>query len=294
MTDVTKAADLEDGEAGDAVETAVEDAADIDLEETTETAVEDAADIDLEDDAVADVVPIREDKTGRPADDEGQVRDLAADVASRGVVAEELLVEVADGRGSRTLFDGLSFTCLPGTITALTGPSGCGKTTLLTCLAGVAKFQGGRATVAGQERKPNSLASPSQLRQIGIMFQDYRLVRSLNVVDNVALPLTLDGVSWRSARGPARNLLSQLGLGDHLKSRPASLSGGEQQRVALARAMITRPAVLLADEPSAHLDADSATLLTSYLLGLAETGACIVVSSHDRRLLAACKQQIKL
>jgi putative ABC transport system ATP-binding protein len=223
-----------------------------------------------------------------------EIKDGDGRLKQNGVIVDNLKVDVADGRGTRTLFENLSFSCRPGTITALTGPSGCGKTTLLTCLAGVVKFQGGRAVVAGQERKPNSIATPKQLRQIGIMFQDYRLVRSLNVVDNVALPLTLDGVSWRSARGPARNLLEQLGLGGHLKNRPASLSGGEQQRVALARAMIGRPAVLLADEPSAHLDGKSATLLTSYLLGLAETGACIVVSTHDRRLLAACDQQIKL
>lgn len=212
----------------------------------------------------------------------------------QGVSVEGLRVEVADGRSSRVLLDELSFVCRPGTMSALTGPSGCGKTTLLTCLAGVTRFQGGSAWVGGRERQPGKLAKAKELRSIGIMFQDYRLVRSLNVVENVMLPLRIDGWSNGSARAVAEDLLDQLGLGRHIKAKPSALSGGEQQRVALARALSRRPEVLLADEPSAHLDRASADVLISYLLGLAEWGACVVVTSHDPRMLASCQQQISL
>ena len=211
-----------------------------------------------------------------------------------GVVAEDMEIHVADGRDSRVLLEGVSFDCRPGTMTAITGPSGCGKTTLLTCLAGVAEFHGGRAWVAGQPREPRRLAGANELRDIGIMFQDYRLIRSLNVRDNVALALTVDGWSWKVARQLAVDLLEQFGLEAHLKKRPSSLSGGEQQRVALARAAVGRPKVLLADEPSAHLDRESASVLASYLLGLAQWGACIVLSTHDPRLLVSCHQHVEL
>ncbi|MGH1488522.1 MAG: ABC transporter ATP-binding protein [Acidimicrobiales bacterium] len=215
-------------------------------------------------------------------------------MANSGVSVENMLVEVADGRQKRTIIDDLSFEALPGKITALTGPSGSGKTTVLSCLAGVAKFQGGHVVVGGKRRKPKTLATASELRETGIIFQDYRLVKALNVVDNVALTLTLEGMSWKLARSQAKHILSQLGLGDRFKNRPSSLSGGEQQRVALARAIIGQAEVLLADEPSAHLDKDSAELLLSYLLGMAVTGTCVVVSSHDPRLLSHCNDVVSL
>ncbi len=148
--------------------------------------------------------------------------------------------------------------------------------------------------VGGQRRKPKTLASAKELRETGIIFQDYRLVKALNVVDNVALTLRLEGISWKIARSQAKHILDQLGLGDRLKNRPSSLSGGEQQRVALARAIIGQPEVLLADEPSAHLDKDSAELLLSFLLGLALGGTCVVVSSHDPRLLQHCEKVVEL
>lgn len=228
--------------------------------------------------------------------DEGHDRPISPNRPANhwGVLTDDLHVEVADGRSSRVLIEGLSLDCPPGTMSAITGPSGCGKTTLLTCLAGVATFKGGRAWVAGQERHAGKLAQPAQLREIGVMFQDYRLIRSLNVQDNVAITLRLSGWTWGSARPAAADLLEQFGLETHLKKRPSSLSGGEQQRVALARAAIGRPKVLLADEPSAHLDREAAHLLASYLLGLAEWGACVVVSSHDPRLLRACQRVIDI
>lgn len=232
---------------------------------------------------------------GLPADDLSADGITTGDVpVDAGVSVTGMQVVVNDGRQKRTIIDGLDFEAKAGELTALTGPSGSGKTTVLSCLAGVAKFQAGEVYVAGKRRKPKSLASAKDLRETGIIFQDYRLVKALNVVDNVALTLKLDGYSWKMARSQAKYILSQLGLEDRFKNRPSSLSGGEQQRVAFARAIIGQPDVLLADEPSAHLDKDSAELLLSYLLGLAVSGTCVLVSSHDPRLLDHCKKVVKL
>ncbi len=211
-----------------------------------------------------------------------------------GIVAEELTIEVPDGRGRRVLLEDFSLDCRPGSVTAIAGPSGSGKTTLLTCLAGVAEFQGGRVWIAGRERRPRRLARPAELRDIGFMFQDYRLIRSLTVRDNVAVALRVHGWPWRHARHNAKVILEQLDLGDRLRDRPSALSGGEQQRVAFARAAIIRPRVVLADEPTAHLDRASTRVLASFILGLAESGACVVVSTHDPELMASCQHHIEL
>lgn len=211
-----------------------------------------------------------------------------------GVVVREMTVKVKDGRSERTILNRLNLTAEPGKITAITGPSGCGKTTLLSCIAGVAKFQGGRAFVGDQLREPNQLATAAELRKLGIIFQDYRLVKSLSVADNVALTLQLKGFGWNEARGHARRILSMVGLAGRGNDRPSSLSGGEQQRVALARAIIGEPDVILADEPSAHLDKDSASMLIGHLIALSRLGVTVVVSTHDTRLLDSCDQVIGL
>lgn len=207
-----------------------------------------------------------------------------------GVIVHNVTVEVPDGQTTRVILDQLSLRAEAGQITAITGPSGCGKTTLLSCIAGVATFQSGGVFVGDQVRAANELATAEDLREVGIIFQDYRLVKSLAVVDNVALTLRLQGVRWREARRRARTVLSEVGLAGRGDDRPSALSGGEQQRVALARAIIGEPAVILADEPSAHLDKDSATMLTGHLTDLAALGVAIVVSTHDSRLLESCDQ----
>lgn len=143
-------------------------------------------------------------------------------------------------------------------------------------------------------RSPNELATADELRELGIIFQDYRLVKSLTVVDNVALTLRLKGTGWKDARRRARNVLSDVGLAGRGDERPAALSGGEQQRVALARAIIGQPKVILTDEPSAHLDEDSATMVAEHLGQLAELGVSILVSTHDTRLLDSCDEVVGL
>lgn len=210
------------------------------------------------------------------------------------MIVHKMTVQIPDGRSTRTILDKLSFQAEQGQITAITGPSGCGKTTLLSCIAGVAKFQSGGVFVGDGVRKPQELASAEELRELGIIFQDYRLVKSLSVLDNVALTLRLKGAGWSEARHRSLRALSKVGLAGRGGDRPSALSGGEQQRVALARAIIGDPDVILADEPSAHLDKESAAMLTGHFVDLAKLGVCILVSTHDTRLLESCDEVIAL
>lgn len=219
--------------------------------------------------------------------------DVLADIDG-AVLVRDMTVEINDGGTSRVIVDKLSFLAKSGHVTALVGPSGSGKTTVLSCVAGVAKFQSGWALVGSALRQPDSLAPAKQLREIGVLFQDYRLVKSLNAIDNVALPLRLRGYSWLGARKRAAKMLDQVGLGDRLKSNPSAMSGGEQQRVAFARAVVGRPGVLLADEPSAHLDRESAAVLIELLLGLADEGTCVLLTTHDPELLKHAETVVDL
>ena len=201
------------------------------------------------------------------------------------VMTTDLGVTIPDGGEEKWLVRHLSFGAEAGQVMALAGPSGSGKTTVLMCLAGVSPHREGQVVVSGLHRRPGELAKPRQLRQVGIVFQDYHLVQSLDVLDNVALPLQLDGTSWRRARKTAIGIISAFGLRPAVYRYPSQLSGGEQQRVAIARAMVRKPPVVLADEPTAHLDASAAGMVADSLGELAAQGTCVIVTSHDPRLL---------
>lgn len=221
----------------------------------------------------------------------------ASRLANRGpapVQVNRLGVWINDGDDIKWIVRNLSFAAEAGQVIGLAGPSGSGKTTILMCLAGVTRHAEGQVTVAGKTRKPGQVAGPKDLSRIGVVFQDYHLVQSLDVIDNVSLPLRLDGISWRKARPAAAKMLAWFGLAKAMHRYPSQLSGGEQQRVAIARAMIRRPSVLLADEPTAHLDAKSTVVVAESLRSLGEVGTCVVVSSHDPRLLDRFEHVIDL
>lgn len=213
---------------------------------------------------------------------------------SMPVEVVNLAVVVDDGAATRTIVDDLSFSADAGTIVGLSGPSGSGKTTVLMCLAGVAGFQRGSVRIDDVARRPGDLAGPSELRRLGIVFQDYHLVKTLTVLDNVALPLRIDGRSWSLGRQRARQTLDDLAIGALADAYPGSLSGGEQQRTALARAAVREPTVLLADEPTAHLDQQATELLVDNLRQLAAGGSAVVVSSHDPLVLSQCDAVVRL
>ena len=130
-------------------------------------------------------------------------------------------------------------------------------------------------------------ALPRFRRRIGVVFQDFRLIRHLSAFDNVALPLRIGGASEESVEGPVREMLAWVGLADRASARPPTLSGGEQQRVAIARAVINRPELLVADEPTGNVDAEMAQRLLHLFTALNRLGTTVVVATHDVSLISA-------
>lgn len=191
------------------------------------------------------------------------------------------------GTGAEVLRD-LDFRLDKGRFYFLTGPSGAGKTSLLKLLYLAQRPTRGRIRLFGEELTdaPRD-ALPRFRRRIGVVFQDFRLVRHLSAFDNVALPLRIAGRRDGEIEGPVREMLAWVGLADRASARPATLSGGEQQRVAIARAVISQPELLVADEPTGNVDAEMAQRLLHLFTALNRLGTTIVVATHDVSLIAA-------
>ena len=191
------------------------------------------------------------------------------------------------GTGAEVLRD-LDFRLGKGAFYFLTGPSGAGKTSLLKLLYLAQRPTRGRISLFGQDiTGAGRDALPEFRRRIGVVFQDFRLVRHLSAFDNVALPLRIAGQSEVEVEGPVREMLAWVGLADRASARPATLSGGEQQRVAIARAVISQPELLVADEPTGNVDADMAHRLMHLFGALNRLGTTIVVATHDISLISA-------
>ena len=190
------------------------------------------------------------------------------------VEVSQLVVEyVSSGYAVRPL-DGLDLRAERGELVVLLGPSGSGKTTLLSCLGGILRPTSGRVVV--DDIDVTSLAGRDleryRRRHVGFVFQAFNLVASLSARENVAVPLLLNGASRRAALDAADTLLERVGLADRAGHKPATLSGGQQQRVAVARGLISDPAVLLTDEPTANLDYISAENVIGLLRALRDDG----------------------
>ena len=216
-------------------------------------------------------------------------------------MSDDLLVDdltVAFDSGGYVIkpLDGLSFKAEDGELVVLLGPSGCGKTTLLSCLAGLLTPTGGR--VAFGPIVVNELRGPalSEYRRhtVGVVFQAFNLIASLTARGNVVVPLRLAGVSRRAAKTRADELLGRVGLEERAHHRPAQLSGGQQQRVAIARALVHDPPLLLADEPTAHLDHIQVEGILRLMRDLASPGRIVVVSTHDDRVSQLADRVIEL
>lgn len=202
------------------------------------------------------------------------------------LVVSDLTVEFgAKGYVLRPL-DHLNVSARDGQLVALLGPSGCGKTTLLSCLAGLLTPTSGRIEFAGLDVTGLSgrLLTHYRRHTVGVVFQAFNLVRSLTARENVMAPMTLTGLGRREAGKRAQELLELVGLGERMKHRPGELSGGQQQRVAIARALAWEPALLLADEPTAHLDHIQVEGVLRVLRDIASTGRLVVLSTHDARV----------
>jgi putative ABC transport system ATP-binding protein len=191
--------------------------------------------------------------------------------------------------------DGISVAFPAGSWTAVMGPSGSGKSTLLHCAAGLERVSQGRVVVAGNDITNASEAELTRLRRtvVGFVFQSFNLIGSLTAEQNVAMPLRLAG--RRPSRREVRAVLEQVGLADRLRHKPRELSGGQQQRVAIARAMVTRPAVLFADEPTGALDTRSARTVLAMLREMVKAaGQTIVMVTHDPAAAASADQVLFL
>jgi cell division transport system ATP-binding protein len=191
------------------------------------------------------------------------------------------------GTGAEVLRD-LDFSMREGGFYFLAGASGAGKTSLLKLLYLAQRPTRGRIRLFGEDLSdaPRD-ALPDFRRRIGVVFQDFRLVRHLSAFDNVALPLRIAGRDEDDIRSEVREMLDWVGLGDRTGARPATLSGGEQQRVAIARAVITQPDLLVADEPTGNVDAEMAKRLLHLFAALNELGTTVVVATHDLGLIAS-------
>jgi putative ABC transport system ATP-binding protein len=182
-----------------------------------------------------------------------------------------------------------------GEAVGLVGPSGSGKSTLLMTMAGLERADSGSIKIDGVALKNLSEDALAKFRgaKIGIVFQAFHLIPTMNALENVAVPLELAGAADAFAR--AADELKAVGLGERLTHYPAQLSGGEQQRVALARALAPRPSLLIADEPTGNLDEATGSAIIELLFDLrAKRGATLVLVTHDMTLAARCDRTIRL
>ncbi len=198
-----------------------------------------------------------------------------------------------------TLIDDVSFTIARGDVIALIGESGAGKSTLLNVIAGLESYDSGTLVVddtplAAGDIDPD-ISAALRRAKIGFVFQAFHLLPHLSVWQNVALPLLLTGTATAEARERAEAILARVGLARRTGARPATLSGGEMQRVALARSIAHEPILLLADEPTGNLDADTAdTALTLLDEIVQETGCALLLVTHSDRAAAHCALQWRL
>ena len=203
------------------------------------------------------------------------------------LVARDIHKSFGSGEHFTPVLRGVGMDAGRGETVFLVGPSGSGKTTLLSILGCILTPDGGSVQVLGREVAKMSAAELTAFRRdnLGFIFQSFNLFPTLSAQDNVALALTMRGVSARPAVRRAGELLDEVGLGPRRKARPAQMSGGECQRVAVARALAGDPAVVFADEPTASLDAENGQTVMGLLTRLVrERGVTLVVVTHDNRI----------
>jgi putative ABC transport system ATP-binding protein len=203
------------------------------------------------------------------------------------LVVDDLTIEYTSGDYVLRPVDHLSFTVPSGSLALLLGPSGCGKSTLLSCLAGILTPTSGTISLGGKVTSGLSGQALTDYRRstVGIVFQAFNLVPSLTASENVEAPLRAAGVSRDVAGKRAADLLDQVSMTERASHLPSRLSGGQQQRVAIARALAHEPPLVLADEPTAHLDYVQVEAVLRLIRSLAQPGRSVVVATHDERML---------
>ena len=188
--------------------------------------------------------------------------------------------------GLEALHD-VSFEIGDGEMVFITGHSGAGKSTLFRLLSAIEKPTSGSIVINGQNIAAlRRKAIPYLRRNLGMIFQDQKLLFDRSVLDNVLLPLAIVGMPTREAHRRARAALDKVGLLDRERDRPIALSGGEQQRLAIARAVVNRPSIILADEPTANLDSDSASNILDIFGSFHQVGVTLIIATHDPQWMA--------
>ncbi len=213
------------------------------------------------------------------------------------VAVEHVSRSYASSAGEVHALRNVSFDIQPGALVALVGRSGSGKTTLLNCVGGLDQPTSGRIIVAGSEVTALDERARTALRRddVAFVFQTFGLVPMLSAAENVGLPLRLRSVKPVEREERVARLLDLVGLADHASQRPSELSGGQQQRVAIARALANSPRVLIADEPTGQLDADTGAAVMALLQSIVRSeGMTAIISTHDPSVQALADQTLHL
>ena len=195
--------------------------------------------------------------------------------------------------GGQEALKGVSFSIEQGGFVFIAGHSGAGKSTLLKLIPAIERPSGGAILVNGQNVGAIKRAAlPYLRRNLGLVFQDQKLLYDRSVYDNVMLPLAFGELGTREAARRARAALEKVGLLAREKANPIQLSGGEQQRLAIARAVVNRPSVLIADEPTANLDAESAAAILEIFAAFNQVGVTVLVATHDEALIGRFARRV--
>jgi len=228
--------------------------------------------------------PASEPTAGDPAPPVAELRDLRKTYYK------------PDGSVMVEALRGVDVTIRRGEYVAIMGASGSGKSTLMNVLGCLDRPTGGQYLLDGQDIVELSDEDLSLFRgrKIGFIFQAFNLIPQLTIEDNVAAPLFYQGVHARERRERAVGSLNDVGLGDRLGHRPRELSGGQQQRVAIARALVTRPVVLMADEPTGNLDSATGKAILELFENLHRAGMTIIMVTHDDHVAARCRRVVRL
>jgi putative ABC transport system ATP-binding protein len=215
----------------------------------------------------------------------------------RAISAQAVEMTFHSSAGAYTVLKGIDLQISPGKIEFIMGPSGSGKTTLLLILAGLLTPTTGKVQLLGTEITSLSRRELAQFRleNIGFIFQGFNLFSALTARENISVALELKGINSTVARQQAMELLDKVEIADKARLLPRDLSGGEKQRVAIARALAGNPRIILADEPTAALDAENGRLIMKLLRQLSTSGErTVLVVTHDRRLVSDGEQVVQL
>ena len=215
--------------------------------------------------------------------------DTQIDANGRQYAAHVRSVRKTFGQGDAAVqaLKGVNFDAREGELLMVVGPSGCGKTTLLSVIAGTLEFDSGEVDVFGSplHTMPKEDITNFRAKNIGFIFQQFHLIPALTCVENISVPLLINGMSRDEAEAKAAKLLDFVGLGARGRDLPTKLSGGQQQRIAIARALVHDPKLVICDEPTSALDKETGGKIMELLRNVAKApGRCVIVVTHDSRI----------